>query len=188
MGEAIFGIAGTILGTILGWVLNSISKKGKLSFSVVKWEDSFQRSDNMGCMIQSKSIEETQLYSYKLFLDVYNSSADTLVMRDIRIAFNSGGTDIHVSIPQDDRTRRYSGSMSFYDIILPVNIPPKSILQLQMHDGEWNKEHKMDFIWKTEKIFLVYKDKKDKEQRFLIKTERYVDHFAAESNQYDNNN
>ena len=86
MGEAIFGIVGTILGTILGWLLNSISNKGKLVFSVASWEDSFQRNDNMGSMVPSNSIEETQVYSYKLFLDVYNSSAETLIMRDIRIA------------------------------------------------------------------------------------------------------
>ena len=156
-------------------------------FSVAKWEDSFQRNDNLGGMTLSNSIEETQLYSYKLFLDVYNSSAETLIMRDIRIVFNDGENDIHISVPQDDRTRRSSGSMSFYDNILPVNIPPKSILQLQVHGGEWNKEHKMDFIWKTEKVFLVYKDMKNQEHRFMIKAEKYADHFVAEMGHCEDN-
>jgi len=187
MGEAIFGIVGTILGTILGWLLNSISNKGKLVFSVASWEDSFQRNDNMGSMVPSNSIEETQVYSYKLFLDVYNSSAETLIMRDIRIAFNDGKKDVHISVPQDDRTRRNSGPMSFYDNILPVNIPPKSVLQLHVHDGEWNQDHKMDFIWETERVFLLYKDMKNKEHRFLIKTEKYVEHFVAETKQIEEN-
>jgi len=187
MGEAVFGIIGTILGTVLGWLLNSLSNKGKLVFSVAKWEDSFQRNDNLGSMIPSNSLEETQVYSYKLFLDVYNSSAETLIMRDIRIVFSDGKKDIHVSVPQDDNTRRISGHLSFYDDILPMNFPPKSILQLHLHDGEWNQEHKMDFIWKTEKVFLVYKDMKNKEHRFLIKAEKYNNHFADKKANTDGN-
>ena len=185
MWEAVFGIIGTILGTILGWLLNSLSNKGKLVFSVAKWEDSFQHNDNLGSMVPSNGIEETQVYSYKLFLDIYNSSAETLIMRDIRIAFNDGTKDIHISVPQDDNTRRIGGSMSFYDNILPMNIPPKSILQLHVHDGEWNQDHKMDFIWKTEKVFLVYKDMKNKDCRFLIKNEKYADYFVTKTPRYE---
>ena len=77
--------------------------------------------------------------------------------------------------------------MSFYDNILPVNIPPKSVLQLHVHDGEWNKDHKMDFIWETERVFLLYKDMKNKERRFLIKTEKYAEHFVTETNQNEEN-
>ena len=177
MGEALFGIIGTILGTILGWLLNSISTKGKLVFSVAKWEDSFQRNGSMGCMEPSKSIEETEVYSYNLLLDVYNSSADTLIMRDIRIVFSDGNQDVHSSTPKNDSTRRTSSHMSFYDDIIPVNVPPKSVLQLHLHDGEWKNEHKMDFIWKTKKVFFAYKDMKNNERRFLIKSEEYNKHF-----------
>lgn len=177
MSDALFGIGGTILGTILGWLLNSITNKGKLVFSVASWEDSFQRNDNMGCMESSNSVEGTELYSYKLHLDVYNSSAETLIMRDIQIVFNNGKQDVHSSTPKDDSTRRISSHLSFYDDILPMNIPPKSVLQLHLHDGEWNKDHKMDFIWKTKAVYLVYKDMKNKERRFLIKSEDYANRF-----------
>lgn len=177
MTEAIFGIIGTILGTILGWLLNSISNKGKLHFNVVRWDDSFQYNDKMGSMSASNSIEETQLYSFTLTLDIYNSSAETMIMRDIRIAFNDGQKDIHICTPKDDSTRRTSGHMSFYGDVLPVNIPPKSVSQLHLHYGEWNKDHKMDFIWCTKKIYLEYKDTKNKEQKVLLKTEQYTEHF-----------
>jgi len=179
MGEAIFGIVGTIIGTILGWLLNTISNKGKIKLTVMAWEDSFQYNDDTGCMASSFSIEQTQVYSYKLILDVYNSSADTLIMRDVHIAFNDGKKDIHLSVPKDDETRRISSHMSFYDDLLPVNIPPKSVIQLHLHDGTWNKDGTMDYIWNTQKVWFVYKDTKDKEQRFLIKTEKYSDFFQV---------
>ena len=78
--------------------------------------------------------------------------------------------------------------MSFYDDILPLNIPPKSILQLHLHDGEWDEDYKMDFIWNSEKVYLVYKDTKNKEQRFLLKTEKYSEHVKnlASQNEVDN--
>jgi len=45
----------------------------------------------------------------------------------------------------------------------------------------------MDFIWETERVFLLYKDMKNKEHRFLIKTEKYVEHFVAETKQIEEN-
>lgn len=179
MGEAIFGIIGTILGTILGWLLNTFSNKGKLKFTLVSWKDSFQYNES-GCMTPSSSIEQTQAYSYKLYIDVYNSSAETKIMRDIRIVFCDDKKDVHISIPKDDETRRTSGPMSFYDDVLPVNIPPKSILQLHLHDGEWDKDHKMDFIWNTKKVYLLYKDTNNKERRILIKSEDYSKYFDSD--------
>lgn len=35
---ALIGVVGTILGTILGWPLNSFSQRGKLSVYVLEWE------------------------------------------------------------------------------------------------------------------------------------------------------
>lgn len=143
---------------------------------ISNWEDSFQHNDKYGTMASSGSIEETQLYSYKLTLDVYNSSGEALIMRDIRIAFNDGKNDIHISVPKDDRTRNSDGHISFYNEVTQVNVPPKTIIQLYLHDGEW--KDKVAFIWKTQKVYFLYKDKKENEHRILIKSERYSDHFV----------
>ena len=48
---AIIGVVGTILGTILGWALNSFSQRGKLSVYVLEWEQQLDKND-MGRMVR----------------------------------------------------------------------------------------------------------------------------------------
>jgi len=39
--EAFIGIAGTIIGTLMGWFFNNMSQAGKLKVYVNSWVDSF---------------------------------------------------------------------------------------------------------------------------------------------------
>lgn len=174
---ALVGVIGTLAGTVLGWLLNNLSQSGKLNIYVSSFEDSFQHSDNIGCMVPSSSIEETEHYSYKLILDLYNSSGTAKIMRNITIVFSDGKKDLLRSVPNDNYTRRSSGHACFYDEIGPVNIPPKSIIQLNLHRGAWRSDGGLDFIWKTQKVYLTYLDENNKLKKFKIKTEIYRDYF-----------
>lgn len=40
---AVIGVAGTLLGTALGWFLNVFANKGKLKFYVTSWENEFEK-------------------------------------------------------------------------------------------------------------------------------------------------
>lgn len=173
---AIVGVVGTLAGTVLGWLLNNLSQIGKLNIFVSSFEDKF-RHNKIGCMVSSSSIEETQLYSYKLILDLYNSSGTAKIMRNITVVFSDGKKVLFKSIPNDDSTRRSSGPAWFYDEIGPVNIPPKSIIQLNLHRSAWKSEGGLDFIWKTKKVYLTYLDENNKLKKFKIKTEIYRDYF-----------
>lgn len=174
MCAAIIGVIGTILGTILGWFLNSISNKGKLKLYITSWEDEFEYLES-GCIAPSHSIEQTESYSYRLELDIYNSSGEPKIMRNIAIIFNDGKSDIHKSIPQDVGTRRVSGYMAFYDDILPLNIPPKTVLHIQLLKS--NHDHELDYIWNTKRIYLTYTDTKGRDKRMIIKSEDYANYF-----------
>ena len=55
--DAVISVIGTIPGTILGWVLNSLSTGGELKTYVSSWNDSFQYN-KIGSMIPSKSKEQ----------------------------------------------------------------------------------------------------------------------------------
>ena len=81
---ALLGILGTLGGTILGWFLNALSQKGKLNVFVTSWKDKFEYN-SVGSMVPSFSKEQTSYYAYNLSLDLYNSSAETKIMSNIRI-------------------------------------------------------------------------------------------------------
>lgn len=173
---AIVGVLGTLAGTFLGWLLNNLSRRGKVNIYVTSFKDEFKHNE-MGCMVPSSSIEQTQSYTYRLILDLYNSSGETKILRNLTIVFNDGKNDLFKSVPKDDSTRRASGFVNFYDTICPINISPKSIIQLNLHNGAWVDGGGLDFIWKTKKIYLTYIDEKNKLRKVDIKSEIYSEYF-----------
>lgn len=173
---ALIGVGATIAGTVLGWVLNNLSNRGKLNIYVSSWEDKFQYND-IGEMVSCSKREEVQSYTYKISFDLYNSSGNTKIMRNIQIAFSDGKSDIEKQTPQDDATKRFLSQMVFYDDVKPINIPPKAVIKLDLHNGSWNKDGELDYIWKTKKVYLIYNDEKNKIKRIFIKSEDYENYF-----------
>lgn len=109
---ALIGVGATIAGTTLGWVLNNLSNRGKLNVYISLWEDSFKHN-HIGRMIPCFKREEVQSYTYKASFDLYNSSGNTKIMRNIQIAFSDGKSDIEKQTPQDDATKRFSSQWYF---------------------------------------------------------------------------
>lgn len=175
---ALIGVGATIAGTVLGWILNNLSNRGKLNIFVSFWEDNF-KYNKMGVMVPCNKREEVQSYTYKVSLELYNSSGSTKIMRNIQIVFTDGEKDIENQTPEDDATERRSSTIlpCVYDDVSPINIPPKAVIKLDLHNGIWDEEGKLDFIWKTKKIYLVYTDEKNKTRRMLIKAEDYENYF-----------
>lgn len=173
---ALIGVGAAIVGTVLGWVLNNLSNKGNLHIFVSYWKDSF-KYNSLGVKVQCIKSEEVQGYTYKCSFDLYNSSGNVKIMRNIQIVFTDGKNDIEKQTPKDNASKRYSNSMVFYDEVEPINIPPKAVIKLNLHGGAWNKGDELDFIWKTKKIYLVYTNEKNKAKRILIKEEDYSNYF-----------
>lgn len=48
---ALIGVGATLAGTVLGWVLNNLSNRGKLNIFVSSWEDSFKYNNSIGEMV-----------------------------------------------------------------------------------------------------------------------------------------
>lgn len=86
--NAFFGIIGTLLGTILGWLLNQLSSKGKLKIFPAKWEDELYYL-YAGCKRTAEAVEQIQYYSYQCELDIYNSSSEPRIMRDVHVIFTN---------------------------------------------------------------------------------------------------
>lgn len=175
---AIIGVIGTLFGTVLGWLLNSVSKKGKLNIYVYSWEDEFMYNCK-GRLTKSSSEEQTEHYGYKLSLDLYNSSGETKIMRNIRIVFVQSKDKMLVNIPKDETTKRIGQISTHYDDINVVNIPSKSVININLHSGKWRSDGKnpLECIWNTNKVYLLYVNEKNQEKKILIKEECYKDYF-----------
>lgn len=184
---ALIGVGATIAGTVLGWVLNNLSNRGKLNIFVSSWEDSFKYNNSIGEMVSCFSREEVQSYSYKVSFDLYNSSGNTKIMRNVHIVFNDGKNDIEKQTPKDDATKRYINPMVYYDDVEPINIPPKAVVKLDLHNGSWDKDGELDYIWNTKKVYLVYTDEKNKPRRILIKSEDYENYFLNHKSEEKDN-
>lgn len=166
--EAMVGIIGTILGTVLGWFLNSISNRGKIKLFVSSWENEFWRRNDYGEMAKTPAPEKIECYSCSFALDIYNSSGEPKIMRNIQIAYNNGKSDVIKHIPQDEDSRRNSSGLILYDDITPLTIPAKSIFQIHLRDGLWHESTEFPSLWNVERIYLLYMDENNKEKRVLL--------------------
>lgn len=166
--EAMVGVIGTILGTVLGWFLNSISNRGKIKLFILSWENEFRCRNEYGDTVETLAPEKVEYYSCSFALDIYNSSGEPKIMRNIHIAYNNGKTDLIKHIPKDEETRKIVACAVRYDEIMPLTIPSKSIFQIHLYDGLWHQSTEFPSLWNVEKVYLLYTDENNKEKRTLI--------------------
>lgn len=165
---AILGILGTLAGTVLGWFLNNISQHGKLNIHILSWEGKFMYNKT-GSIIDSHSIEQTEYYTYDYSIDLYNSSGETKIMRNIEITFTNGKDELYYSIPMDKSTGRIGVGGMDYNKILPINISPKTVKHIEIHHDLWKRDNSFEFLWDTTHVFLKYVDEKIKREKFWLR-------------------
>lgn len=154
------GVIGTLLGTVLGWFLNNLSRWGQLRVFVTKWDEHF-KYNKIGKMEESPSFDLAEYYSYKLYLDVYNDSADAMIMRNIRVEFVSHNKAVASGRPLDESTRQSTNLLPRYEEIEVLNIPPKTVVSLHLH-GDFCRSGSKDLerINTATKVRLAYVDRK----------------------------
>lgn len=173
---ALIGVFGTLLGTLLGWWLNSLSQKGKLSLYIASWEDKFEHNE-LGEMVRSSNKAEAELYSCKVALDIYNSSAETKIMRNVQLVFASDNREIRACTPNDHTSERFVARSHRYDKIGPINIPPKTVINITLSSYEWKKDNSLQDYWEINNIYLRYIDEKNKTRKIPILQEDYSNYF-----------
>ena len=183
MEAAIIGVIGTLLGTILGWFLNVFSGRGKISAYLSSWDEKFEYLV-FDVMNNSNSIEQTEYFEYSCSIDIYNSSVETKILRNIRIVFCNEKKEILSFIPNDKSTKRFSCGRTIYENIVSQNIPPNSVINLNLSSGIWIKEFNEQEIFDANKIYFEYVDEKSRKRRCFIKKVDYNNYF---DNQEDKN-
>ena len=176
MKAAIVGVIGTLLGTVLGWLLNSLSRRGKLRI-YPKWTDLFLHNDDIGGMVQSTNWNEAIVYSYYLSFDLYNSSGEPMIMRKIEVAFFNKKCELFRDVPQDDSTGRSDGVLRFYDDVSPITVPSKTVYTLKLHGGFRNSDIRFKKLYDIRKISLTYRNEHNKEKKIPIIREDFSHYF-----------
>ncbi len=125
------GVGGTILGTILGWMLNSLSNIGKIYFSDIEIKKRYMglKENMITGYIDDKS--KATSYLLDVSLSAYNSSRDTASFKNIKLAFYHDNKLVKSIIPSDDNTLRKSGAILIADKAGIYNIHPKTLVNLK---------------------------------------------------------
>jgi hypothetical protein len=159
------GVGGTILGTILGYLLNSWNNKGKLYFTNIKWEEKYQKSSDFGEIIDSKK-EDAEYYNFILTCNIYNSCNNIKIMKEIKMGLFYNNNLIYEFVPEDKLTERYSEPFYIRDKITPVNIAPKSVIALSL--TKWLREDELKNLFSTNIIKLTYENEKGKRKTIKV--------------------
>lgn len=188
---ALIGVGATIAGTVLGWGLNNLSNRGKLNIYVSSWKDEFKKND-AGEINPAKKKSEVEYYQFNGSVDVYNSSGETRIMREVEIAFYSGRTLLKTMNPLDDSTRRATGQYIpvHYDELGVLNIPPKSVVSISIHNGMWDRDGKegtLDFLWNTTTIKIRYRNEKNRRKTKKVKKVDFINHFNNQNTEDKDN-
>lgn len=153
---ALIGIGGTILGTVLGWLLSIITQIGRLKFySHISGMP--HKVDGYGSYMDCGKLEEADSYTCYIDLDIFNNNSNYKTIKDIKIRFMSE-TDSFCKTPTiEDITSKNNGKR-----MTTINIPPKQTVSLRL--SSYFSKDSFYSLKKTTRVDLEYNDEKDKKK------------------------
>ena len=93
------------------------------------------------------------------------------------MAFFHDKEELFRDTPKDDSTGHSRGPMVYYEDVLPITIPAKTVYTLKLHGGFGNSNNHFSQIWRTNKIMLTYHNRKDKERKVMINKNDFSRYF-----------
>lgn len=151
---ALIGVIGAALISIVGW----LSKKGRVIVTVTRSEHRVMKKDGEGGFVSRSERDDAVLYSYELELDLYNSSSEARIMRNITLGYRAEGKRLFSHTPMDSSTRRFVGSMTFHDPVSALNLQPKCVSHVRLLGSIWNTDERFSKLWDVDEIVLTYSD------------------------------
>lgn len=164
---AIIGVGGTLLGTIVGWLLGKINW-GKLNIKVDNFAFYPHYHEKHG-----EHVEQLCAIEECFTVTVFNSSSENKIFSNAEIIFMDKDKQIIQALKVKDRRTIETTHMLYrIDNVGVVNIPPKSGLDIL---GKIIVKDNFEKIIDAEKVFLCYFDKKFKKKKMRIKEINYKD-------------
>jgi hypothetical protein len=173
------GIAGTLLGTITGWFLNKLSQRGKLTFYVKNWSNKFNGEiSSNGCPTIAKRFDEATSYTYEVSIDMYNSSGNNRIIRDVRLGFYKNKELIISQKPDNKETQKFVSQSIRYDKFRYENIPPKELRHIELKGSIQKSE--LDSLKGINAIKMMYVNEKGKEKMVSMAFQTFEECFQNE--------
>ena len=162
--EAIIGVAGTVIGTILGWVLARLNT-GRLYVSLADYDIQCYRTDDL-THISGKAKHELYGVRFQFTIRLYNSFQINRAIRDCELVFiDRQGAEIGTDKVKDYSTGHSFGGGVRYDELSVVNIPgyeSKDINAITYVSD-------IDMLYRTGRIEFRYKTDKLKTKKLDYK-------------------
>ncbi len=163
MGEeyisGVFGLIGTIIGVILTVCINWLSRRGKLYMYVTNQEKEILKADGLGGKTTANNIKEADMSRHKLSIDLYNSSSENKVLREIKIYYIGEKKKKKYScFMVDDKSRKQ---------LQMLNISPKTSLALNL-SSTCSEKNIINEIYNSKRVEIRYRDEKNKINKYKI--------------------
>lgn len=166
--NSIIGILGTLLGVVVGAIINQISRSGRLKIYPKTVNIEIHKQDMYGDFIAQEKIDsDTNSVSIYFSLDLQNSSSEQKNGRDIFLVIRKDGNEIK-SIINELSTLTHTNHSLHVNRIENINIPAKTIESLKL-SSKLDKDN-FSFI-ENSTFYLEFKDSKNRLRRIKLKHE-----------------
>lgn len=157
---ALIGVGGTIIGTIIGWLLGKIDF-GRLYLTTEKLKIKFfsintNKKDNM------QKVD----FTISFVISLYNNTNTAKVFRDATLVIANDYKILTTQPLNDFLSARYSDELKFVGETGVVNIPAKFELDIKIYKEVFFEQYRYSPM---RKIYLQYKDGKFKTKKVLLK-------------------
>ncbi len=154
MWESIIGVAGTLLGTLLGWVLATIKiGRLKIGLSNIKNEKYYRQDTER--RLRAQKVGEVYSYAFEFQIKLYNTSEKTKVMRELEVVFyDDKKKELFAEKVKNLGTERVVNKFIYQiDEFGVMNLGGFSGVDLNAKVSTGNIEN----LYKTKSIYLRYK-------------------------------
>ena len=75
---------------------------------------------------------------------------------------------LFTSIPQDDSKKKELYALARYNDVSVVNVPARSAVNINLHNGMYNDDDNWNLLCKTNRIVLEYLNEKNKRRQVKV--------------------
>ena len=184
--DALWGIFGTVLGTILGWLLSEISNRGRLHCYVKSWQADMDAPDFYGGYKTCRIGEIPQFFHYSLSLELYNSSRLPRMIRNGKVVFCKDDVCLKEFIPKDRARETKIQHSRIHEDLTAFCVPASGVLTLDLLGTIMGDSEGFPFLEEANEVYFQYNDEKNKIRKWKIANVSYDSYFDNDIGDEDN--
>lgn len=161
------GIIGAVAGSVSILLITQLQKTfGRLHIYLNNWNAEFKTQGRTGEHIKAGPDDKLCQYEFSFELELYNSSDNFKIMRDVRICFERNGIKLFEDFPYISNIQELFMSQFAAEQLRVINVEPKKIVHFDLY-GNIGENH-LEQIKNVDAIYFLCLDEKNKKIRKLI--------------------